>query len=243
MNRRGFFKVIAGGTVIAVSPALIKSKLYAENSNGECLLAFERVQLVDEDNNPLKYDKLQTEEAYAFNYPHKGTPSILIKHDESSEKDVKLKSEDGNEYIWKGGVGKGGDLVAYSAICPHQLTHPTPETSFISYIKKGQKTLACKRDKVLVCASHLSAFDPKAGCKVVGGPAPQPFASIVLEVDDDNNIFASAVLGQDKFVDYFKAYKPELKKFYGGKRKAKRKVKESAEVIALSKYSKEIITY
>ena len=242
MNRRGFFKVVAGGAIVAISPTLIRGKLYAIEEN-KCMIAYEKVQLLDENEKALKYDKLEKEVAYAFNYPLVGTPCIMIRHKEATKKDVKLKSEEGEEYIWKGGVGKEGDLVAYSAICPHQLTHPTPETSFISYVGEGKKTMACKMDRVIVCASHLSAFDPKSGCKVVGGPAPQPLASIILEVDKDNNIYATAVLGSDKFLDYFKAYKPELKQYYGGKRKAKRKVNEGVKVVALSKYSKEIITY
>lgn len=242
MNRRGFFKILAGGSAIALSPFLLQQTLYAEESN-ELFEAFEKVQLFDAEGKPLNYHALKKEETYLFNYPYKGTPCFLIRHAEPTKRDVKLFAEDKTPYIWNGGAGTEGDLVAYSAICPHQLTHPTPETSFISYVAKGGKTMATKEDSVIVCSSHMSAFRSKEGAKVVAGPAPQPLASIFLEVDKEGNIFASAVLGSNKFMDYFKSYKPELKLYYGGKRKAKKSVKEQAKTVALRQFSKEIISY
>ena len=162
---------------------------------------------------------------------------------EKTAQDVTLKSEDGEEYLWKSGVGANRSIVAYSAICSHQLAHPTPDDSFIQYLPRGGKTMACGQSGVVVCSSHLSAFDAKRGCKQIAGPAEQALASIVIEVDKDDNLWASAVLGPDKFHDYFKAFKPELKKYYGGKRKAKKRVKDSALTVALTEYTKEIIQY
>ena len=103
--------------------------------------------------------------------------------------------------------------------------------------------MACEQSGVMVCSSHLSAFDTKKGCKQMAGPAEQPLASIIIEIDKDDNIWASAVIGPDKFHEYFKAFKPEMKKYYGGKRKAKKRVKDSALTVTLSEYTKEIIQY
>lgn len=242
MDRRGFFKVIGtSALLVAVSPALVRGVLYAQS--GELFRAYEKVQLVDASGKPIKYGALKKETPYLFMYPHASTPCFLLRTDTSTLKEVKLVAEDGTEYLWKGGVGKEKDLVAYSAICPHQLTHPTPSDSFIAYVPKGGKTMAYKEGGVIVCSSHMSAYDPKAGAKVLAGPAPQPLASIVLEVDKDDHIWASAVLGPDKFHDYFRSFKPELKDIYGNIRKAKKLVKISAKTVPLKEYSKEIIQY
>ncbi len=241
MDRRGFFKVVGGTILVAANPALINGFLRAET--GELFKAYEKVKLVDGSGKAVKYSDLKKEVAYLFNYPYASTPTFLLRTDGATLQEVKLKAEDGTEYVWKGGVGKEKDLVAYSAICPHQLTHPTPKDSFITYVPKKKKTMAYKKGGIIVCSSHLSAYDPKAGAKVLAGPAPQPLASIVIEVDKEGHIWASGVLGADKFHDYFRSFKPELKEFYGNIRKAKKLVKISAKTVPISEYSQEIIQY
>ncbi len=240
MERRDFFRLSAtSALVVAVSPSLITQRLYAED--GSLFQPFEKVQLKDAEGNPLKASALVVEENYVFNYPHVGTPAIMVNLTTPTSKDVKLKAEDGTEYIYKGGAGAKGTIVAYSAICPHQLTHPQPEMSMFQYVKEAGKTIAYDKGGVFVCTSHLSAFEPKEGGKTVGGPAKQGLASIVLEIDSEDNIWAVAVLGPDKFVDYFDAFKDEFKKFYGNKRKAKKLVKTEAKVVTLKNFSADLI--
>ena len=241
MDRRNFLKIAAGGAVVAIAPSTITGKLYA--SEEALFQSYEKVQLVDNDGKPIKASSLKKETNYVFNYPFVGTPSILLDLGEKTAENITLKSEDGEEYLWKSGVGANRSIVAYSAICSHQLAHPTPDDSFLQYLPRGKKTMACKESGIMVCSSHLSAFDAKKGCKQIAGPAEQALASIVIEIDKDDNIWASAVLGPDKFHDYFKAFKPELKKYYGGKRKAKKRVKENALTVTLNEYTKEIIQY
>jgi len=241
MQRRDFLKVLATGSAIAVYPSMVGGKLYAED--GTLFTSYGKVQLVDEEGNPLLASKLEKEKNYVFNYPHVATTCILVAMNTPAEKKIALKDEDGVEYIWNGAVGKENNIVAYSAICPHQLTHINKEDTFISYLAEGGKTMACKESGVIVCGSHLSAYDPHKGCKVMAGPAPQPLASIVLEHHDDDTIWAVAVLGNDKFHQFFSAFKPELKEQFGGKRKAKKKVKESATTMALNDYTKDVIRY
>ena len=248
MQRRNFLKVMgAGGALVAISPALIQETLYAED--GSVFQAFEKVQLVDGSGMPLKTSDLTEEENYVFNYPHVSTPAILINLSEPTNKDIKLKTVDGDEYIWKGGIGSKGTIVAYSAICAHQMAHPTPDESFIQYCKKGKKTAAFTPKEgeseggIMVCSSHMASYDVNSGCKVLGGPADQPLASIILEIDKDDTIWASAVLGGERFHDYFKAFKHELKKYYGGKRKGKKRVFDAATTLLLSNYTKDIILY
>lgn len=242
MHRRDFLKVVAGTGVVVVAPSLVSTPLRADD--GRLFEPYKKVQLVDSSSKPILASKLVEEENYVFNYPYAGVTSFLIALPEATQKDVKLKSEDGEEYIWKGGVGKKGNIVSYNSICPHQMTHVNKNDSFISYQKKGQKTMACKGETgVMVCGSHLSAYRPSEGCKVISGPAPQPLASIVIEHHDDDTLWAVGVLGPDKFHEFFRAFKPELKEQYGGKRKAKKKVKDTAEVVTLAEFTKDIIQY
>ncbi len=242
MDRRGFFKVgLNSAVLVAFSPYLIEGYLRAED--GSLFKAYNRVKLLDSSGAPLKESTLKEEIPYVFNYPYASTPNFIIKLKENSAKNVKLVAEDGTKYIWKGGVGKDGKIVSYSAICPHQLTHPTPNDSFITYVPKSKKTMAYKKGEVIVCSSHLSVYDPKSGAKVLAGPAPQPLASIVLDVDKEGVIWAEGVLGADKFYDYFRSFKPEIKEFFGNIRKGKKLVKVGATVLPLSEYSKDIIQY
>jgi len=242
MERRNFLKIMAAGaTVIAVNPSLIRGNLYA--ADGRLYAAYEKAQIVDANGKPIKVSDLEKEVTYIFNYPFASTPCMLINLPEATQQEAELKSESGETYVWKSGVGKERTVVAYSAICAHQLTHPTPNDSFIKYVPKSTPTMAYSSGGVIVCSSHLSAYDAKAGAKVLGGAAPQPLASIVLEVGSDDTIWAVGVLGPDKFQDYFKAFKPELKEFYGGPAQAKKLVSISAKTVKLNEYSKEIIQY
>lgn len=242
MDRRNFLKVAGTtGILIAVSPSTIGTKLYA--NDGRLYTAYERVQLIDADGNPIKASALKKETNYVFNYPYRSTPALLLNLEDATQKNVTLKSEDGQEYIWKGGAGAEGKIVAYSAICSHQLAHPTPDDSFLQYVQKDKKTMSYETSGVIVCSSHLSAFDAKKGAARLSGPAAEPLASIVLEVAADDTIWAVGVLGPDKFHDYFTAFKPEFKMYYDGKRAAKKLVKISAPTVTLNEYTKEIIQY
>lgn len=242
MERRSFLKVMAAGaTLVAVNPSLIRGTLYADD--GRLYVAYEKAQLLDASGAPVKASSLEKEVTYIFNYPYASTPCMIINLPEPTQQEVSLKSETGEEYVWKSGVGKDRTIVAYSAICAHQLTHPTPNDSFIKYVPKATPTIAYDNSGIIVCSSHLSAYDAAAGAKVLRGAASQPLAAIVLEVADDDTIWAVGVLGSDKFQDYFRAFKPELKEFYNGIAQGKQLVSISAKTVKLTEYSKEIIQY
>lgn len=239
MERRNFLRLSATSAMaVAIAPSLITQKLYAED--GSLFQTFEKVQLKDAEGNPLKSKALVVEENYVFMYPHVATPAIMVDLAGPAEKDIKLKAECGAEYIYRGGAGAKGTLVAYSAICPHQLTHPTPEMTMFQYVEEKGKTLSYDKGGVFVCTSHLSAFEPKKGGKVVGGPANEGLASIILEIDADDNIWAVAVLGPVKFQEFFDAFKQNLKKVYG-RRGAKKLTTGEAKVQTLKNFSAELI--
>ncbi|MEA1880148.1 MAG: Rieske 2Fe-2S domain-containing protein [Campylobacterota bacterium] len=239
MERRSFLKITgATAAAVAVSPSLIAETLKADN--GALFKAYEKVQLKDKDGNPLKAASLVKEEAYIFNYPHAATPALLVDLATATKKDVKLKADDGTEYVYAGGHGAKGTIVAYSAICPHSLTHPQKSMSMFNYVDEKGKTMSYTQGGVMVCTSHLSAFEPKEGGKVVGGPATQAIPAIILEIDKDDNIWAVAVLGPDKFQDFFSAFKQDHKKEHG-RRGAKKLVKTEAMVQELKNFTAEQI--
>lgn len=231
----------AGATVIAVNPALIRGNLYA--ADGRLYTAYEKAQLVDAAGNPIKASALNVETNYIFNYPYASTPCMIINLPEPTVQEVELKSDSGEQYVWKNGVGKDRTIVAYVAICPHQLSHPTPNDNFIQYVQKSKPTIAYDNSGIIVCSSHLSVFDAKSGAKNLRGAATQPLAAVVLDVAADDTIWAVGILGPDKFQDYFKSFKPEFKEFYGGIAQAKQLVSISAKTVKMTEYSKDIIQY
>ena len=242
MQRRNFLKILGTGAIIAINPSLINGILRADDGN--LFIAYNKVKLLDAQGNALKASSLKKEVTYVFLYPHVSTPCLLIDLEKPTHKNIALKSETSEEYLWRGGVGKNSSIVAYSGICSHQLTHPTPDDSFIKYVPISEKSIACQERGVIVCSSHLSAFDAAKGCKNIAGEARQPLASIILEYDEINDeLYAVAVLGSDKFQDYFKSFKDELDQYYGGKRKGKKLAEESAKVVELTQFSKEVISY
>ncbi|SFV56178.1 Ubiquinol-cytochrome C reductase iron-sulfur subunit [hydrothermal vent metagenome] len=218
-------------------------KANATSLDGNLLISYEKVQLIDSKGKAVRADSLKKETNYVFNYPYKSTPVILLNLEQPTPNRVELSTDTGEKYIWKGGVGKEKSVVAYSAICSHQLAHPTPDATFLQYVDKNTKTAASEKSGVIVCSSHLSAFDASRGCKNIIGPADNPLASVILEEDKDGNLWAVGVLGKDMFHDYFKEFKHELSKYYGGKRKGKKHVFEVAEVTLLEEFSKEMIQY
>lgn len=241
MDRRNFLKVVAGATVVAINPSLIRGNLYA--ADGRLYVAYEKTQLLDAAGKPIKASSLEPEMNYIFNYPYASTPCMLINLPKPTQQDVELTAENGEKYVWKSGVGKNRTIVAYVAICTHQLTHPTPNDSFIMYVPQKTKTMAYDKSGVIVCSSHLSAFDAGAGAKVLGGAATQPLSAVVLEHAADDTLWAVGILGMDKFQDYFKAFKPELKQFYNGPAEAKKLVSISAKTVKLTEFSKDLIQY
>ena len=235
MKRRNFLKIVAaGGAAIAVDPSSIGQTLYA--ADGSLYKRYARVQLVDEAGNALDIKKLKTGKNYVFNYPYAGTSCLLVKLPKTTAKAVTLTDEFGNEYLWKGGVGEGGNIVAYSGICPHQMTHINKEQSFITYRKHGERF-----EGNIVCDGHTSVFDPERGCKVRSGKAPMPMAAIVLEVGDDDTLWAVGVLGRDKFHEFFRTFRRELKEQFGSKRRAQAKVVEATPALAMTDYCREVI--
>jgi Rieske Fe-S protein len=243
MERRSFFKILGGTATLVAANPLIVGTLYAADGSNSMYRTYGKVQLVDESGKAILASSLTKETPYIFNYPHASTPCMLVDLPEPTSNDIELVSANGDKYIWKGGVGKDRTIVAYVAICTHQLTHPTKNNSFITYVAKDKKTVAYDRSGIIVCSAHMSAYDPAVGCKVLGGAATQPLNAVVIEVASDDTIWASGILGMDIFHEYFTDFKDELKEFYKKPALAQKLVSVSAKTVPLSKYTKEIIQY
>lgn len=103
----------------------------------------------------------------------------------------------------------GGSIVAYSAICAHQLAYPTRQISFISY--RAESSARNKHAQVIHCCAEHSQYDPAEGARVVAGPAPQPLAAILLEHDPrTDELVATGTLGGEMFNQFFAKYEFKL---------------------------------
>jgi Rieske Fe-S protein len=235
MDRRDFIKVCGG---VSAACAGMQAGFIRPSFSGE-LVTYQKAKLVDAQGNPLKAKSLVTSEAYIFNYPMASTPCFLINLETAPTGNVKLTGSSG-EYTWKGGVGPDKKIVAYAAICTHQLLYPGKSSSLINYT--SQKSDAAGKGGVIVCCAHLSVFDPAQGAKVLAGAASQPLAAIQLAYDAaTDELSATGVYGGTVYDDFFKAYKGELNEQYG-RGAFKKEVAGTATAILMSKFSSGVVS-
>lgn len=209
-SRRDFVKLCASAVATAsASPGLLARE-------GGVTRQYTRAKLVDRHGVPFTADRLTTGENFLFHYPHVSTPCFLIDLGEPAVEPTLLVTENGELYEWQGGVGPERSIVAFSAICAHRMTHPAKSVSFINYRHEtvsywdGDKQLA-ERSKVIYCCSEKSVYDPRRGAQVLGGPAPQPLATILLEHDPgDGTLHATGTYGGVMFDQYFQKFADRL---------------------------------
>ena len=205
-SRRSFVKLCAS-TVAMVSA---NPNLLAQTSGG--LRNYRRARLVDVDNRPVTAEHLQVGENYLFHYPYIATPCFLLNLGRPTARDTLLKTEDGKSYRWQGGVGPDRSIVAFSAICAHKMSYPADEVSFINYRHHAVSFLSkdnasMQRSQVIYCCSERSVYDPLQGGRVLGGPAPQPLAAVLLEYDRrDGSLYATGVYGGEMFDQFFQKF-------------------------------------
>jgi Rieske Fe-S protein len=195
-------------SLLTLSPGLIAAPVRP-------IRKFKPVLLTDGYHKPLQCEKLQAETEYIFHYPFRSTPCFLIDLGKPIQGGQELYTEAGERYTWKGGVGPRGSVVAFSAICAHRMTHPSPAVSFIGYRKQPVGYLTGKlevkqRAAVIQCCSEQSVYDPAQGAMVLGGPAPQPLAAIELDYRENGEIYATGVYGGDMFDKFFDQFGDRL---------------------------------
>jgi Rieske Fe-S protein len=214
LNRRGFVKLCASAlAMITASPGVLARKTGT-------LQQYQRVKLVDKWDHPVTVAHLKVGENYLFHYPYVSTPCFLLNLGKPTAQQTVLETKDGKPYVWQGGVGPQRSVVAFSAICAHKMTHPTQEVNFINYRHKTVKFLnkdkeLSARSNIIYCCSERSVYDPTQGARVLGGPAPQPLAAILLEYNEQTDTLeAVGTYGGDMFDEYFEIFAFRLRLEY-----------------------------
>jgi arsenite oxidase small subunit len=227
MERRQFIKACAAA--LAASPAAALSAQNAEPRRYTAAL------LVDALGRSIRASELAAGKNYIFHYPYAGTPCFLLDLGRPTAAGVSLKTADGRRYTWPGGVGPARSIVAYSAICAHQLAYPTKQISFISYRDARSASPTARANTIHCCAEH-SEYDPSRGARVTGGPAEQPLCAILLEHDaKSGELRAVGTLGGELFNRFFEKYEFKLALDYGPA-KAKAAVGEKTVVSELTQF-------
>lgn len=236
MERRDFLKTCAVSATLAAGGIIFLNDARAANLP---VTRFKQVLLTDTTGKPIWFDTLTNDTPYIFHYPFASTPNFLLLLD-LPVKSMEYSTNEGDKYQTPGGIGIGKNLVAYSAICPHQWSYPTKDFTVINYYNK--KDPGCLQGVQLIkCCAHLSVFDPKICGKKVDGPAENNMAMIVLEADEaKKEIYAVGVAGRTQYNEFFDLYKQELRKEYGSSAKAKEEV-DKATVMRLEKFAANMI--
>ncbi len=233
MQRRDFVSFCAGSAALAAAPQTILAATDKPHF-------YTKAMLVDELNQPIKAKSLKVNHNYVFNYPYAGTPCFLLNLNKPTGQEVALKTADGQTYVWPGGVGQTRSIVAYSAICSHQLAYPTKQISFISF--RNEKSDVVHQPNIIHCCAEHSEYDPAAGAKVINGPAPQPLATILLEYDaGTDGLIAVGTYGGELFNEFFKKYDFKLALEHGGPNRAQKSIAGTTVVAELAKYCKQNI--
>ena len=197
MQRREFIKFCAASAAATGTPGAV-----AEDARPHF---YARAKLVSASGAPLRAKGIPAQRNLIFHYPYASTPCFLLNLGRPAKASARLLTTDQKSYDWQGGVGAQRSIVAYSAICAHQLAYPTKEISFISY-----RTEKCARNKfanVIHCCAEHSQYDPAEGARVLAGPAPQPLAAILLEHDaKTDELTAIGTLGGEMFNEFFTKY-------------------------------------
>lgn len=230
MDRRSFIETCTAGAA-GLSAAAASFPAWAADARPR---EYARALLVDEHGDPLKASALKPQVNYVFHYPYEATPVFLL----DLGKPVKphaLSTEDRHAYSWPGGVGRNRSIVAFSAICAHQLVYPTPEVSFISFRRKRAQRGV--QDGLIHCCAEHSQYDPARGAEVLSGPARQPLCAVLLEHDPAaDTLTAHATLGGELFDAFFRKYQMKLSLDMGPK--ARSSVAGKTEAIELAKFCK-----
>lgn len=202
MRRRTFIRLCAAAAGAASAQSFAASDARPHH--------YTRARLVDAHGRPLRASRIAVDRNLIFCYPYAATPCFLLNLGRPLRAPAQLETAAAQRYRWPGGVGPERSIVAYSAICAHQLAYPTRQISFISY--RTEKGAPNRFTNVIHCCSEHSQYDPAHGARVVAGPAPQPLAAILLEYDaGEDTLTAVGTLGGEMFEAFFAKYAFKLK--------------------------------
>ena len=229
MDRRSFIESCTAGAA-GLSAAASFSAWAAHARPKE----YAKALLVGENGQPLRASELRPQANYVFHYPFEATPVFLLDLGRPVAPHS-LTTQERNAYSWPGGVGRNRSVVAFSAICAHQLVYPTKDVSFISFRKtRAQRGV---QDGLIHCCAEHSQYDPARGAEVLSGPARQPLCAVLLAHDPKaDTLTAYATLGGELFDEFFRKYEMKLSLDVGPK--AKQAVAGQSVVRELEKFCK-----
>ena len=203
MDRRSFIESCAAQATCLTAAAAMPA--FAADARPK---EYARALLVDEQQRPLKASSLKARSNYVFHYPFEATPVFLLDLGKAAGPQS-LSTRKHDSYAWPGGVGPKRSIVAYSAICAHQLVYPTKDVSFISF--RPTKATRGVRDDLIHCCAEHSQYDPARGAQVLSGPAEQPLCAVLLTHDPkEDTLTAYATLGGELFDEFFRKYQAKL---------------------------------
>lgn len=212
MERRAFIKLCGNAAVLL---ATRPEGLWAAEATQQ---TYQRAAIVDAAGQAFELGRLAGSDGFIFHYPYQSTPALLL--------DLGRKVA--------GGVGPGGGIVAFAAICPHQLAYPNANLSALNF-QSGESATA-GRAQAISCCLHGSAFDPAQSGAVIAGPAPRPLTVIELAYDDSTGLSAIGTRGADIYPEFFRAFKRELRQLYG-RSSYQQEAQGQVEAVAASEYS------
>jgi arsenite oxidase small subunit len=185
-------------------------------ADGQTEERYARSLLVEPFGKPFRASQIAVGQPLLFNYPFVASPVFLL----AMEREVRateLATEAQQRYASPAGVGPKKSIVAFSAICAHKLMYPTPQISFIG-LRKGWRG---EPSQVIHCCGDQSRYDPAAGARVIGGPAPQPLAAVLLEWDaQTDQLHAVGTQGGEMFKAFFDKYAFRLETELGARAQA-----------------------
>ncbi len=227
MDRRSFIESCTAASAGVCAAASFPA--WAANAKPR---PYPKALLVNERGDPLLASALKPEKNYVFHYPFEATPAFLLELGKPAQPHA-LSTRDRSAYAWPGGVGRNRSIVAFSAICAHQLVYPTRDVSFISFRKtRAQRGV---QDGLIHCCAEHSQYDPARGAEVLSGPAPQPLCAVLLTHDArQDTLTAFATLGGELFEEFFRKYEAKLSLEVG--QRAKNSVAGQAVVRELDRF-------
>jgi arsenite oxidase small subunit len=167
--RRNFLKLaVSLSTLVSIAGIGAVIKSITNPAVGTTTLSeFPRVKIAE-------LSDLRVNQPIVFEYPLDNEPNVLVKLGQKAD----------------GGIGPEGDIVAFSALCQHlgcvygfQPAGTSPKCDS-SYRSPGP---------VGYCCCHGSAYDLLHNAKVISGPSPRQQPQVILEIDEQGNIFAKGM--------------------------------------------------
>lgn len=175
VSRRKFVSIVLGGSAVFGTGALSTSlaglrtprRVTAENApalSGDVLVYADGEQ----QGQPLDARKLSSNITHAWPQGKDREGRVVIRKAEPNNLVMVFRFPERQLALPTDLSATAGGVVAYSGICMH-LGCPVGDN--------------LTRPGTLLCPCHSGAYDPKAGCRVIGGPPPRPLPQLPIKLD------------------------------------------------------------